>query len=268
MMSYGLRHSRVRTPDHGIPYRMYEVVSLLLDAHRYAAELNRNPWDFAVEFRSLRSVGLTTSDFRWLVCKGFVKHAREVTPIDEDERTFQRVGNLTLTRKTCVVLTEAGATFAMEVLIGRTTPSEPRPGAAPHPNGLLSAPVAPVLAGRDLRPLPVGPVEPLVGPALVPKWDHDRQELRLGGVIVKQFKVPAPNQEVILAAFEEESWPVRIDDPLPVHPCIAAKRRLHETITSLNRNQRLRVINFSGDGSGQGVRWEALIQQPRPNGVH
>ena len=268
MKIYICEQYNTNVPAGELAPRMHAVLSLLLDAYRYAMQLDRSLWDFAVEVRVLCSVGLTTSDFRWLVCKGFVSHAREVTPIDEDERTFQRVGNLTLTRKTCVVLTEAGATFAMEVLIGRTTPSEPRPGAAPHPNGLLSAPVAPVLAERDLRPLPVGPVEPLVGPASVPKWDHDRQELRLGGVIVKQFKVPAPNQEVILAAFQEESWPVRIDDPLPVHPCIAAKRRLHETITSLNRNQRLRVINFSGDGSGQGVRWEALIQQPGPNGVH
>ena len=177
------------------------------------------------------------------------------------------MGNLTLTKQTCVVLTEAGASFAMEVLIGRTTPSRASTRRGATPNGLLSAPDAPVLAGRDLRPLPVGPVEPLSG-RHGPEMGPRPPGVALGGVIVKQFKVPAPNQEVILAAFEEESWPVRIDDPLPVHPCIAAKRRLHETITSLNRNQRLRVINFSGDGSGQGVRWEALIQQPGPNGVH
>src|SRR5512135_3308362 len=101
---------------------MHAVLSLLLDAYHYATQLDRSLWDFAVEVRGLRSVGLTTSDFRWLVCKGFVEHAREVTPIDEDERTFQRVGNLTLTGKTCFVLTEAGAAFAMEVLTGRPLP--------------------------------------------------------------------------------------------------------------------------------------------------
>ena len=47
-----------------------------------------------------------------------------------------------------------------------------------------------------------------------PTWDRDRQELRWGDEVVKQFKVPSPNQETILAAFEEEHWPSRIDDPL------------------------------------------------------
>ena len=48
-----------------------------------------------------------------------------------------------------------------------------------------------------------------------PTWDRDRQELRRGEYVVKQFKVPSPNQETILAAFEEEHRPPRIDDPLP-----------------------------------------------------
>ena len=35
---------------------------------------------------------------------------------------------------------------------------------------------------------------------------------------MKQFKVPSPTQESILAAFEEEGWPAAIDDPLPPQP--------------------------------------------------
>ena len=246
---------------------MYEAVSLLLNAHRYAAELNRNPWDFAVEVRSLRCVGLTTSDFRWLVCKGFVSHARETTPLEEDGRTFEREGCLTLTRQTCAILTEAGASFAAEVLDAGASLHELTRDSVPHTTACPTPSASPLFLGREIEPRPTGVVESSVAAAIIPEWDRDRQELRLRGLIVKQFKVPAPNQEIILAAFEEESWPVRIDDPLPVHPCIAAKRRLHETITSLNRNQRLRAINFSGDGSGQGVRWAAYIQQPGTNGV-
>ena len=90
----------------------------------------------------------------------------------------------------------------------------------------------------------------------MPKWDRDRQELRVGSIVVKQFKVPAANQEVILSAFEEESWPPRIDDPLPPHGEQTPKRRLQETIKSLNRNQKRALVRFLGDGSGQGVRWE------------
>jgi hypothetical protein len=89
-----------------------------------------------------------------------------------------------------------------------------------------------------------------------PTWDRDLQQLRLGNVIVKQFKVPAANQEAILAAFQEEDWPVRIDDPLSPKSDQDPKRRLHDTINSLNRNRRRPLLRFVGDGSGQGVRWE------------
>jgi hypothetical protein len=100
--------------------------------------------------------------------------------------------------------------------------------------------------------------ESLEVPAGTPKWDCDRQELRLGTEIVKQFKLPSPNQETILMAFEVKNWPPRIDDPLPYHPGIEAKQRLHDTIKNLNRNQKCRRIRFMGDGSGKGVRWEPV----------
>jgi hypothetical protein len=78
--------------------------------------------------------------------------------------------------------------------------------------------------------------------------------------------VPAPNQELILGCFEEEGWPPRIDDPLPPHPELAAKRRLHATITTLNRHHKHRLLRFLGDGSGEGVRWELLCPPVNNNG--
>lgn len=68
----------------------------------------------------------------------------------------------------------------------------------------------------------------------------------------------APDQERILAVFQEESWPDRIDDPLPPVPGITPKRRLHSTIQCLNRNQKTHLLQFHGDGCGCGVRWELL----------
>jgi hypothetical protein len=88
-----------------------------------------------------------------------------------------------------------------------------------------------------------------------PKWDCCRHEFRVGGVLVKAFRVPSPNQETILAAFEEEGWPPRVDDPLPPRPDLDSKRRLHDTVKSLNRNQKTRLIRFTGDGTGEGVCW-------------
>ena len=117
---------------------------------------------------------------------------------------------------------------------------------------------------------PANPAPPVVAPVTVagqvPVWDCDRQELRWGGTLIKQFKVPSPNQETILAAFEEEHWPPRIDDPLPPQMDQEPKRRLHDTINTLNRNQKNALIRFLGDGSGQGVRWEPAGDRAIRNG--
>ena len=88
-----------------------------------------------------------------------------------------------------------------------------------------------------------------------PRWDRVRYELYFGDALIKRFRLPAPNQKRVLAAFEEEHWPPRIDDPLPPHPEIDSKRRLHHTLIALNRNQKQRLIQFHGDGTGQGVCW-------------
>ena len=88
-----------------------------------------------------------------------------------------------------------------------------------------------------------------------PHWDRFQHELRLGRVIVKRFRRPAPNQELILAAFEEQDWPERIDDPLPVSLEVDPRQRLHETIKSLNQCVASAALQFGGDGTGLGVRW-------------
>lgn len=89
-----------------------------------------------------------------------------------------------------------------------------------------------------------------------PSWDNERHELCLAGKIVKKFKWRAANQEMILLAFEEEGWPAHIDDPLPQQAKIDPKRRLADAIKSLNRHQKLPLVRFCGDGTGEGVLWE------------
>lgn len=238
---------------------------LLLQAHDYAQDLERDLWDFAVETQTLRAAELTNNDVRWLVCKGFVAHAREITAATDSRRAFREVGDLVVSHRSCFVLTEEGLEFAREVC---------RPGAAngaalsavakPHvsngsiANGLrrARAAAAPGTKGRkpNGRAVRGGPV---------PEWDGARHEFRLGERIVKVFKVPSPNQEKILTAFQEEGWPPRIDDPLPPTLSIDPKQRLHDTIKSLNRSQKHRLIRFLGDGSGQGIRWEVIAGNGR-----
>ena len=96
-------------------------------------------------------------------------------------------------------------------------------------------------------------------------WDAEGRELRIGGRLVKRFKWPATNQETVLAAFEEEGWRRRIDDPLPPVPDQLSTRRLSETIKQLNRHQKNALIRFRGDGTGEGVTWE-LVERDGSDG--
>lgn len=98
----------------------------------------------------------------------------------------------------------------------------------------------------------------------IPQWDHQARILRVGGRIVKRFKRPSPNQEIVLMAFEEEGWPRRIDDPLSPNGEIDPKRRLHDTIKGLNRHQENQLLHFSGDGRGEGVCWVVLVAETLP----
>lgn len=217
--------------------RMQAGLELLDRAYQAAVDIDCDPWEMAVEIADLRRAGLSLTDLRWLVRKGFAQHAQEVTQPGEEQRAFHSPRGVAFTRRTCLMLTGQGATLL------RQTASLPRPP--------LSV-AAPAIARADLPQSSAAPqCEPL------PHWDGDLMELRVGGQLVKQFKVPAPNQEMVLSAFEEEGWPARIDDPLPPVPDQDSKRRLHDTINSLNRNQKQPLIRFLGDGSGQGVRWVA-----------
>ena len=89
----------------------------------------------------------------------------------------------------------------------------------------------------------------------LPSWDAGRRELRVGLIVVKRFRQPAKNQEMILAAFQEEGWPAHLDDPLPGGDNQDAPDRLHDTIRRLN-DQKVGLIRFLADGRGQGIIWE------------
>lgn len=97
-----------------------------------------------------------------------------------------------------------------------------------------------------------------------PYWDSDRNQLWYGGEIVRQVRrgsVPF-NIILILDAFEEMGWPTRIKDPLPGPP---DPERLRATISSLNGPRgsvnRIRLMKFSADGTGNGVIWEPLSSE-------
>lgn len=209
-------------------------MKLLLDAWDYAQDVKLDVWDFAVELDVLRNAGLGTSDLRWLLCKGYVRHAVEIPAERQDSRMFRPLGRLTVTDKTCFVLTE----FGQQAAVSASAPQRMIPK---HSN---------IRAGAKA-------VETEPSCVVFPRWDRDSRELSVGKALVKRFRVPAENQELVLAAFEEDGWPPFIDDPLSPLPGLDCKRRLHDTINRLNRNQKQPLIRFRGHGNGCMVRWEA-----------
>lgn len=217
--------------------QIQSALQLLHNAAAYAEDAQTDLWQFSVELGALHDLGLTVCECRWLIAKGLAKHARETTTNDTDRRVFQRCVNLSLPPRTCFVLGERGK--ALLCVQPRCRQSADR-------------------SGEVAVSLPLCSVDHDELQMLSPTWDLDRQQLRVGRVIVKEFKLPATNQEAVLAAFQEEGWAPRIDDPLAPMKNQDVKRRLHDTIKSLNRNQRRPLIRFLGDGKGQGVRWEFL----------
>jgi hypothetical protein len=220
--------------------RVRNGLRMLLQAYEYAVDVETSLWEFAVERPEMRSHGLTSTDLRWLVMKGWVEQGIETTLPGESRRSFRSTKGLRFLKRTGFVLTPLGVEAARAVAVGEFEPI------TRAEEGLENdAADASISAKPDATP----------ASRVVPLWDADLQELRVNGLIVKQFKVPAPNQEMVLAAFQEEGWPARIDDPLPPQADQDPKRRLHDTIVSLNRTHKHRMIRFMGDGSGEGVRW-------------
>jgi hypothetical protein len=238
-----------RIADRDGQLRLFTAHALyrLLKARTYADDTGRNAWDFAVTLGELRRDGATENELRWLVCRGYIDHATELITQTGGDRTFEHNVSLRFCRETAFVITGAGKTFARELL-----KQFERPNADID---IVDDAKSFVLATQRIVPKPADQSRPKSN-GLSPKWDRDRRELRLGSQLVKVFKLPSPMQEAIFMAFEEEGWPPRIDDPLPSHPDLLPKRRLHDTIKSLNRNQKNPLIRFMGDGTGEGIRWE------------
>jgi hypothetical protein len=145
-----------------------------------------------------------------------------------------------------------GSAFALHPTSSTTPVAMP---AAPSLRHIVLPPRA-VESRNDEIPSPLSPVPSSLIPSVKPHYNADLRELWYAGHLIKRYRTPAKNQELILLAFEEESWPQRIDDPLPPAQGIDPKLRLRDTITQLNRHQNGSRMRFHGDGIGSGVKWQ------------
>jgi hypothetical protein len=203
----------------------------LLRAYHLAHQQQEDLWQFAVGITGLQRAGLTDTELRGLVSRGYAEHALECTQPDSKTRCFRQVRNLKFTEDSCFVLTEAGCALAERVGGGEQA--------------------GPAAAGSSAHS----------APGLVPCWDRLRRSLLLGAEVIKEFRRPAPAQETILDAFQEEGWPAGIDNPLGSAAGRLAEERLHDAINKLNAGQQTRRLHFRSTNGGQGVLWRLL---PRP----
>ena len=217
--------------DEGRRGRILLALSMLRDAWDGARDLQVPAEEFALEMRPFYAAGLTNTDLRWLVAKGYVDHLQEQIDAQTGSRLFRRSHSLTITPDSCFVLSAAGLGFASEW--AHCPPPSFRPSEAPKP------------------PAPCTPV---------PCWDGRLRTLRWKDFLVKRYRVPAINQERILTALQEEGWPSRIDDPLPPAREIDPKARLHDAIKGLNRNCVHALLCFHGDGTGRGLIWSLTLR--------
>ncbi|MFT3920932.1 MAG: hypothetical protein QM778_00190 [Myxococcales bacterium] len=229
------------------PAEFTSSAELLLKAALVAEAVDRSRWDFAVEIGELRNVGLTLTDFRWLICQGLLEHQTEIHGSLSDNRLFQPTGSLTFEPHTCFVLTDLGRRAVLLLDLA---------GISTQPNVSTSASLR--ISATKRRPQAKGEFLS----SSKPFWNHELRHLLWGSLLVKEYKHPAPNQELILTTFQREDWPSRIENPLSEE---MPKRRLHDTIATLNRGQLHAVLHFYADGNASGVCWSSQQQPELPN---
>jgi hypothetical protein len=199
-------------------HRVLDTLRLLAAARVAALQLRLDAWEFAIGLPELLATGLNSTEVRCLVARGLAAHALERLLRNPGHRTFRRIANFALTRRSCFVITEAGL-----CLLGQSDAQSA------------------AVAGQALA---------------LPRWDGGRRQLWYGDTLVKWYRVPAASQETILATFQEDGWPPRIDDPLGQLNGHDPHERLHEAVKGLNRGQVPRLLVFRRDGTGEGVAWQ------------
>jgi hypothetical protein len=228
-----------------VPEHFETALAMLLDASDYSAL--DDCWQFAVELDELLRSGATLTDIRWLIVRGLAEHGKETTIPGESQRSFRPLSATSFPSGTCVVLSKVGAVALRNahcgIRLGRRVqmPGRSDDNSCDESDTAVQSPTA----------------------HATPIWDQALRELRYGNKLIKRYRVPARNQTLILAAFQELSWPKFIDDPLPPDGEQNPKLRLASAIKSLNRNQQVSLVKFHGNGNGEQVYWTIAFDSKR-----
>jgi hypothetical protein len=234
--------------------KILAAIGQLAEAHRYAADTGQGVCDFAVEIGSL---GPGPNDFRWLLSKGYLHHAQEVS---QGKKRQRRATTFCATHPTGCC--------------GQNRPRSSPHGVFGRPTGRAS-PLAVVFcsprpdwnwptASRAPAHASVTPhFQRLLRTACTPpRWfrtgTQTGRELWLGDSLVKRFRQPSRCQESILLEFQRVGWPRSIDNPLPYDAEQEPKDRLRQAIHRLNLHQKNNRIYFEANGTGERICWKLL----------
>lgn len=211
---------------------MRQILDILNDAYQRCARNGIDIWQYAVEVDQVYRLGASVNQIREAVQLGFCSLRSETTDARYHQRTFRKVHSLLIPSNACLIITTKG-----REQLDRIRES-----------------------GESIDHISKSSMRPA---DFIPEWNSELRQLKLEGIIVKQFHRKARNQTIVLAVFQEDEWPRRISDPLPPNGT-DPKRRLNDTIRGLNTNHLTPkpTIRFRGDGSGTGVIWE-FIEEAR-----
>src|SRR6185436_2218473 len=106
-----------------IDERLRAGLALLWRAFICAQVTGANMWDFAMRTGRLYEAGMTSSDLRWLVAKGFAEHGQDTSGYDE-RRALRGANGYFFNEHTCLILTPSGAALAEHVF--REVPQWPQ----------------------------------------------------------------------------------------------------------------------------------------------
>jgi hypothetical protein len=109
----------VATAAERIAPQAQAAIVQLAEAHDYARDMQCQQWHFAVEIESLKALGLTSYDLRWLLSRGYIEHAREITAPNDTARKFRSPRSANFTSRSCFVLTAAGLRLTTTESVGK-----------------------------------------------------------------------------------------------------------------------------------------------------
>lgn len=202
----------------------------LIVAYWRAQERRVDPGDNPVPLARLRRWGVRNTVLLWMYYRAHIEQREPLWNPSTGGQEWIVRGSTRIDEGSYFVLTRPGEAFA-DLFLARVV--------APLTDHDIDDAWATLLLGQ-----------------LAPQYNRAGRVFRWGNHVLKHFRQPSPNQELILSAAEELDWPVWFDDPLPRGMVRNAKVRLHDTIKDLNRRQRIFLIHFMGDGTGTRLGWE------------